>query len=235
MNSLGRARVEARARARLRPGRNFRRGSGSDLTRGAFAPQGRRAARLARAGTHRSFRRISAGDRPRGCRTSTKRRSASCIRNEVQAPVARNTRSAARRAPARSCSASGSWRSRSRRSASPRPVIRCAKAGATAPRQRDRDRQQHQVLDGTEGRLLDPSVQPVRSAAAARLRLPLAGRRLPRDAHPQNPCIRANNLSRGLAFEFNARSATSSARSPQAPAATRRSRSRRTRRAWRQA
>jgi hypothetical protein len=53
---------------------------------------------------------------------------------------------------------------------------------------------------------------------------------------PQNPCLRANNLRRGKAFEFNATNGPSSARSrPAAPAATRSSRSPRTPRASRPA
>ena len=52
---------------------------------------------------------------------------------------------------------------------------------------------------------------------------------------PQNPCIRANNLSRGLAFEFNASVGDVVGSITSAPAATRRSRSRRTRRASRPA
>ena len=71
-------------------------------------------------------------------------------------------------------------------------------------RQRDGDRQQHQVDDRAQGRLLDAPVQPLGLRRRRRLRLPLAGRRLPATPTPQNPCIRANNLSRGLAFEFNA-------------------------------
>ena len=53
-------------------------------------------------------------------------------------------------------------------------------------------------------RLLDPAVQPLPLRRRRGLRLPLGGRRLGGDPRPQNPCIRANNLSTGFAFEFNA-------------------------------
>ena len=225
MSARDRARGEARARARLRPGRNFRRGSGSDLTRGAFAPQGRRAAPLVRV-------RVEAGSSTRYPTSEV-----GTMPAPLQKPDSRR-RLVIGRAPrtARSCSRPACSSSASRRSASRRPATRCARAGATA-RPSTRPRSSATSSPRPRSRAATRRASPTsRTPAAARSTAAARRRAAPARPRPRRTRASAPTTSRVASRSSSTpRSATSSARSPSAPAATRRSRSRRTRPASRPA